>query len=236
MTRSSQDTANLGPGFAIGHSYFCTGPIRRRGRDLLVRPRYPNRDCPPAPGVLVRRTAQGKKLGGPAPSPSMSAAPLIPIENVYLPILLRVEPVRGSTIHSPRSSSEPGPTEPLGTRTLDRYWRAAPAWPRSGVRVARGGDCDRPRRIRPCSTLRLFAQNKRRLHCEFDELSHDVTYNRILKASLKRLSQAPTLAPELAQSLRALASRFSGVSEIKLERSSFSRSDSTGTTPIMTCF
>jgi 5-methylcytosine-specific restriction enzyme subunit McrC len=71
--------------------------------------------------------------------------------------------------------------------------------------------------------LRLFAQNRRRLHCEFDELSHDVFHNRVLKASLKRLSQAPNLAPELAQALRSLTSRFSDVSDMPLERSSFSR-------------
>ena len=72
-------------------------------------------------------------------------------------------------------------------------------------------------------TLRLQARRVRRLHCEFDELSHDVAHNRILKASLKQLACAPKLDLELAHQLRALARRFSDVTNIRLERSAFSR-------------
>lgn len=61
------------------------------------------------------------------------------------------------------------------------------------------------------------------MHCVFDELRHDVPHNRIIKASLKRLSRAPTLDPILAHELRLTARRFSDVSDIWLERSAFSR-------------
>jgi 5-methylcytosine-specific restriction enzyme subunit McrC len=153
----------------------------------------------------------------------MSAAPLIPIENVYYLFCYawnRFEEARSIPLGGAASPDLPNllarvlltGTGALLRRGLDRAY----ALHEEEIATVRG-------RIALGSTLRLFAQNKRRLHCEFDELSHDVTHNRILKASLKRLSQAPTLAPELAQSLRALASRFSGVSEINLERSSFSR-------------
>jgi 5-methylcytosine-specific restriction enzyme subunit McrC len=69
----------------------------------------------------------------------------------------------------------------------------------------------------------LIARKGRRLHCSFDELSHDSPINRILKASLLRLSRAPTLDSELAKELRALAQRFPNVADIQLQRSSFAR-------------
>jgi 5-methylcytosine-specific restriction enzyme subunit McrC len=73
------------------------------------------------------------------------------------------------------------------------------------------------------TSLRLAARNARRLHCEFDELSHDVRHNRILKASLKRLARAATIDPELAHELRSLALGLPQVGDIWLERSAFSR-------------
>ena len=78
-------------------------------------------------------------------------------------------------------------------------------------------------RINLQRTLGLQARKARRLHCEFDELSRDVGHNRILKASLKRLASAPSLDAELAHELRALTLRFPDVSDIRLERSAFSR-------------
>lgn len=73
------------------------------------------------------------------------------------------------------------------------------------------------------ASLRLKARNVRRLACEFDELSHDLLHNQIIKASLKRLARAQTIDPKLAHELVVTAQRMPGVSDIWLERSAFAR-------------
>ncbi|MFM7009522.1 MAG: 5-methylcytosine-specific restriction endonuclease system specificity protein McrC [Betaproteobacteria bacterium] len=78
-------------------------------------------------------------------------------------------------------------------------------------------------RIELGPSLRMQARNVRRLHCEFDELSHDLLHNRILKASLLRLARAATIDAALAHELQLLAKRMPDVSDIWLERSAFSR-------------
>ena len=72
-------------------------------------------------------------------------------------------------------------------------------------------------------TIQLQARCVRRLNCEFDELSHDLHHNRVLKASLKRLARAPSINRTLAHDLQMLARRMSDVSDIWLERAAFAR-------------
>lgn len=54
------------------------------------------------------------------------------------------------------------------------------------------------------------------LPCEFDELSHDVLHNQILKATMSRLMRMRGLAPELAGGLAQLRRLLSGVRDIEL--------------------
>ncbi len=78
-------------------------------------------------------------------------------------------------------------------------------------------------RIELNGSLMLKVQRAPRLVCEFDELSYDVHHNRVLKASLLRLSRAQTLDRHLAHELRLTARRFQGVADIRLRRSDFAR-------------
>lgn len=78
-------------------------------------------------------------------------------------------------------------------------------------------------RINLINSMRLGARNIRRLNCEFDELTHDNHANRILKASLLRLSKAPMIDTSIFKQLRNVANRMSYVSDVKLGRSDFSR-------------
>lgn len=78
-------------------------------------------------------------------------------------------------------------------------------------------------RIELGMSVQLQARNVRRIHCEFDDLSHDLFHNRILKASLRRLARAPTIDRELGHDLQVMARRMSAVSDIWLERSAFAR-------------
>lgn len=73
------------------------------------------------------------------------------------------------------------------------------------------------------STVRLQARSIKRVHCEFDDLSHDLLHNQVIKASLKRLARAPTIEAGLARDLRSTATRMSNVSDIWLERTAFAR-------------
>jgi 5-methylcytosine-specific restriction enzyme subunit McrC len=153
----------------------------------------------------------------------MSAAPPIPIENIYYLFCYawnRFEEAQSIPLGATPSPDLPNllarvllwGTRALLRRGLDRSYQLH----EEEIATVRG-------RIDLGSTLRVQARNVRRLHCEFDELSHDIAHNRILKASLRRLARAPTLDPELSHELRALAHRFPNVTDIWLERSAFSR-------------
>lgn len=72
-------------------------------------------------------------------------------------------------------------------------------------------------------TLKLQARNARRLQCAFDELSHDLLHNQLLKASLRLLSVAQALEPALARELQMLALRMPDVSNVRLSVAAFAR-------------
>ena len=73
------------------------------------------------------------------------------------------------------------------------------------------------------ASLRLQAQKIKRLHCSYDELSHDVLHNQILKASLRRLATMPSLVAPLKAETQSLVRRMHDVSDIRLTHSCFAR-------------
>lgn len=73
------------------------------------------------------------------------------------------------------------------------------------------------------STLQLQARNMRRVHCAYDELSHDVLHNQLLKASLRRLADVSSMDPSLARELHRLWTRMAGVADIRLSAAAFAR-------------
>jgi 5-methylcytosine-specific restriction enzyme subunit McrC len=72
-------------------------------------------------------------------------------------------------------------------------------------------------------TLKLQARNMRRVQCTFEELSHDLLHNRLLKASMKRLASANTMDPALARELHRLSARMGDVTDIRLSAAAFAR-------------
>lgn len=72
-------------------------------------------------------------------------------------------------------------------------------------------------------SLRLQARNLRRLQCAYDELSHDVLHNQILKATLKRLCLSPTLERDLSADIQRMLRRLPDVTDIRLTSSCFGR-------------
>lgn len=149
----------------------------------------------------------------------VSSAPLIPIENIYYLFCYawdRFEEAQAVPLGGETSPDLPNLLAQVllaGTRTLfrrglDRGYQ----FHEEEIATVRG-------RIDIGASLRLRARNVRRLHCEFDELSRDVHHNRVLKASLWRLSRAPALNPKPAHELRVMAGRFGDVQDIALTRS-----------------
>lgn len=78
-------------------------------------------------------------------------------------------------------------------------------------------------RIELGETMQLQARSLRRLMCEFDELSHDLLHNQIIKASLRRLARAKSIDTTLANELVRTAQRMPDVCDIWLDRSAFAR-------------
>jgi 5-methylcytosine-specific restriction enzyme subunit McrC len=73
------------------------------------------------------------------------------------------------------------------------------------------------------AAIRRNAVATGRLPCNFDELSHDVIHNQILKATMQRLSRTQGLAPELGEALTHLCRRLSDVTDIELNARVFGR-------------
>jgi len=61
------------------------------------------------------------------------------------------------------------------------------------------------------------------LICQYDDLSHDVLHNQIIKATARVLSRGPTMSTELAHSLRAIERTMANVSDVRLSADMFRR-------------
>jgi 5-methylcytosine-specific restriction enzyme subunit McrC len=72
-------------------------------------------------------------------------------------------------------------------------------------------------------TIQLKAKHAPRLSCAFDELSHDVPHNQIIKASMVRLARSPSLDDTLAHELRQMARHFGDVADIRFTALDFAR-------------
>ncbi len=148
---------------------------------------------------------------------------MIPIENVYYLFCYawnRFEEAQSISIGGSSSPDLPNllgrvllhGTRMLLRRGLDRNYQDVS----DEMATVRG-------RIELGASLRLQARSVRRLVCEFDELSHNLLHNQIIKASLRRLARAQTIDSALAVDLAHTAQRMPEVSDIWLERTAFAR-------------
>jgi len=72
-------------------------------------------------------------------------------------------------------------------------------------------------------TLRLQARSAKRIVCSYDELSHDLLHNQIIKATLRRLLKIRSLDPTLAREIQILILRMPDVTDIGIKASAFAR-------------
>lgn len=150
--------------------------------------------------------------------------PTIPIANIYYLYCYawdRFEAGRRAAIGAESSPDLPNLLTKVllaGTRTIVRRGLDRGYVPHvDDIPTVRG-------RIDLEGSIRLMTRHSTRLSCQFDELTHDVLHNQILKATLIRLARHESLAPELAHRLNeARHSFFSSVRDIRLAREHFGR-------------
>ena len=70
-------------------------------------------------------------------------------------------------------------------------------------------------------TIKRALQVQGKAHCLFDELSHDVLHNRILRSTLYSLMRIPTLDPQVRRDVHLAYSRLGGIEIINLNRLAF---------------
>ncbi len=71
------------------------------------------------------------------------------------------------------------------------------------------------------TTLRKNFFNLPRINCEYDELSHDILHNQILKSSVKVLIGCKDLNTEIREELRYIYNQFHEIEEIGLSKRCF---------------
>jgi 5-methylcytosine-specific restriction enzyme subunit McrC len=96
-------------------------------------------------------------------------------------------------------------TNHLLKRGFDRGYVAEHAW----TGRLRGRICFQ-------DAIRRNATRTSRLPCDFDEFSHDIVHNRILKATMRRLLRTHGLAAECSEGLNQLYRMFSEIQDIEL--------------------
>lgn len=72
-------------------------------------------------------------------------------------------------------------------------------------------------------TVKRALRSQGRVACTFEEMSHDVLHNRILRSTLKTLMRLPELDRKVATSVRNAYTRLEGISTIPLSRRLFER-------------
>jgi 5-methylcytosine-specific restriction enzyme subunit McrC len=71
------------------------------------------------------------------------------------------------------------------------------------------------------ATVKAQVLQRAQTVCQFDELSHDVPHNRILKATLRQLLQSTDLDKKLHAPIRFTYHRLAGISDVRLSERDF---------------
>lgn len=161
-------------------------------------------------------------MGGTAGRLAVAVSP-IPIENVYYLFCYAWDLFREGAAVPIGSETSPDLPNLLarvlasGTATLLRRGLDRAYQPMQEDLATIRGQIDMP------GTIALQTRRLKRVDCLYDELSPDTLHNRILKASLLRLSKAPTLDRAVARELLKLALHFREVADVSLSTSTFGR-------------
>lgn len=145
----------------------------------------------------------------------------IPVANIYFLLCYAWDKLEESTIVDVRAEDEKELVDLLtrvlctGTRHLLRrgidrgYLLHEEAIP--GIRG----------KFVPAVTIKQNLRSSAKSWCNFDELSHDVIHNQILKATLRRLVRHASLDVALREEARDVLARLPGISDIRLSPGHF---------------
>jgi 5-methylcytosine-specific restriction enzyme subunit McrC len=147
----------------------------------------------------------------------------IPIRNLYYLLLYAWDRLEASDVVRVNALPSEQPVDLLAyvlARSTERVMRQG--LDRGYVHIS--GTTARIRgRIDFGASIRSGALSRSRLHCQFDELSYDVLHNRILKTTLRQLSEAEGLNSLLRGELLRLYDRMDVVSETHISAGIFKR-------------
>ena len=72
-------------------------------------------------------------------------------------------------------------------------------------------------------TVKRALRSRGQVACTFEEMSHDVLHNRILRSTLKSLMRLPDLDTDVATSVRSAYAKLEGITNVALNRRLFKR-------------
>ena len=72
-------------------------------------------------------------------------------------------------------------------------------------------------------TVKRALRSRGQVACTFEEMSHDVLHNRILRSTLKSLTRLPDLDGDVATSVRSAYAKLKGITNVTLSRRLFKR-------------
>jgi 5-methylcytosine-specific restriction enzyme subunit McrC len=72
-------------------------------------------------------------------------------------------------------------------------------------------------------SIKTFSFKRGRLHTEFDEMSHNILHNQLIKTTLYNLLHQPNLDIELKESVHQLMTYFNGIERIPLNQRAFNQ-------------
>jgi len=153
----------------------------------------------------------------------MSDTPKIPIQNIYYLLcyawnrleerdVVDVTGIDSTSLVDLFAKVLGGGVERLMRRGLDRGY----------VEYAEDTRCLRGK-LMFSPTIKRNLLMKAQVHCEFDELSHNVLHNQILRTTLRHLIRVESLDSQLKERLIGLYRRFHEVDEIELSNKVFGR-------------
>jgi 5-methylcytosine-specific restriction enzyme subunit McrC len=72
-------------------------------------------------------------------------------------------------------------------------------------------------------SINTFSFMQGKLHCEFEEMSHDILHNQIIKSTLYMLLQSPKLENEVKEEVLSVSHYFNEISGVKLNHNAFKK-------------
>jgi 5-methylcytosine-specific restriction enzyme subunit McrC len=147
----------------------------------------------------------------------------IPIQNVYYLLCYAWDQMRAGEIVETGTAGQTELVNLFGTVLANGTERILKQGLDRGY-VTHSEDTSRPRgQIDFDTSVKRAVLPRGRVHCRYDRLSRDVLHNRILKSTLRSLTQAEKIDEELRPRLLSLVRRFGEVSDVPLRRSLFQR-------------